>query len=741
MAIAFVRPVSLGCLAAWAAFAPAPRARADDNPIYDVTKTALYVQTSAAGAVPSSKYPYNFTAQAPIAATVGVPGGPSVTLPASDGGDFEYFEAFTAKTGAGGMDAAYPDGTYTMTGTGIPTLSLPLSPDSYPAAIPAVSGGTWANGVYVIDPASAATINFSAFSTYDSAGVGGYMGLDISPLSNGGSSLKQNQVTLSNPLGITQSATPFQSYTIPAGTLTAGNVYEATLDFGTALHFDTASVPGTAAVSLFENELVFYIAATSGTPPSPPVIATDLTNQSGGLGGTATFTAMVTTGGSPISGGYVAEWYFNGAQINLDGVKYISNGTSLQITDLTDADAGVYFAKFINTGGLAVSASATLTVSAIAAPTITTQPSAQSINSGATIVFTTAATGTDLAYQWEYSGNGGSSWTNLSNGNGISGATDAQLVIQSATGARAGEYACVVSNPGGSLETTPAALTVVTSSNPGRLVNLSVLSLAGSGSQLLTVGFVSGGSGTQGMQPLLLRAIGPSLAQFNVTGWMPDPELQLFTSTPTLVASNTGWASTLANQTAVTAADSATFAFALNNTASADSALVQTLNPGGYSAQVSSVSGTAGQVLAEIYDDTAAYTVTSPRLVNLSSSVQVVKGGTLTAGFVVGGNSAETVLVRASGPALTAFGVSNVMPDPQIVLYNQQQQPLASNAGWGGDPAVSAAASAVYAFAFTDPTSKDSALLLTLPPGNYSAAATSVSGSGGEVLIEVYEVP
>lgn len=726
--------------AALAILASSSLARAGGNALYSVAKTALYEQTSASGPVPATPYPYNFSAEAPIAATLSIPAGPTVTLQGS-GSDDEYFEAYYANSGNLGIDNYDPVGTYTMSGSGITTLYLPLSPDSYPTAIPAVTGGTWSNGILVIDPASADTINFSDFSTYASAGVAGYIELTLTDLSRGGALLGESAITVSNPLGITQSAQPFQSYQIPAGTLNAGDVYEARLDFATALDFDTTSVPGSAAASFFRNELLFYLGAPTGSPPAP-VLAADLISQNGTLGGTVTLSATVTAGGAPISGNYAALWYFNGQQIAIDGVKYVSSGTSLQINNINEADSGPYYAKFITTGGLIVTSTVNVTVETIGPPVITRQPVSVTVNSDGTAVFTAAATGTDLEYyRWWYSPDGGKTLMILYDGNGISGTGTPQLVIQNATSSNQGEYYWEVGNPGGGASSSHATLTVVNSSDPGRLINLSVLSTAGGKSQPLSVGFVSAyGSGSQ---TLLLRAIGPSLAGFNVSGWMPDPQLQLFNgaSSPTLIASDAGWASASANETAVSAADTATGAFALSNPASADSALVQDLSPGRYSAQISSISETAGQVLAEIYDDTPSYTLSLPRLANLSCSVAVPQGGALTAGFVVGGQTAETVLIRASGPALTTLGVSDVMPDPQIAVYNQQQQVVFSLAGWGGDPAVAAAATSVGAFPYTDPASKDTATLLTLSPGSYTIATTSASGSAGEVLIEIYEVP
>jgi len=113
---------------------------------------------------------------------------------------------------------------------------------------------------------------------------------------------------------------------------------------------------------------------------------------------------------------------------------------------------------------------------------------------------------------------------------------------------------------------------------------------------------------------------------------------------------------------------------------------------------------------------------------------------------VIGGATAKTMLVRASGPALAMapFNLAGTMPDPQLTVHttvNSQDEVLAASAGWGGDPQLAAAAASVYAFAWTVPGSNDSAVLLTLSPGNYTVQVSSVSGTAGTALVEVYEIP
>ncbi len=363
------------------------------------------------------------------------------------------------------------------------------------------------------------------------------------------------------------------------------------------------------------------------------------------------------------------------------------------------------------------------------APAATSQPSSQTVASGSTVVFSFGVTGAPApACQWYL------------NGTAVPSATSATLVLSGATSANSGTYKCVATNSTGTVTSANATLNVTTTSDPGRLVNLSCRAAVGTGANILIVGFVSGGSGVGGIQPLLIRGTGPALAAFGVAGTLVDPALSLYQKT-NLLNSNAGWG---ANASQITAEDSAVGAFPLSDTKSLDSALYLTnLAPNGYTAQIAGASNDTGVALAEVYDATPSgtYAPTTPRLINLSARVQVGTGGNiLIAGFVIGGTTSKTVLVRASGPALAGFGVAGTLADPQLQLKNPAGTVLASNTGWGGDAQVASAASSVGAFSWTA-SSADSAVLVTLPPGPYTAQVSGASGDTGVALVEVYEVP
>jgi hypothetical protein len=166
-------------------------------------------------------------------------------------------------------------------------------------------------------------------------------------------------------------------------------------------------------------------------------------------------------------------------------------------------------------------------------------------------------------------------------------------------------------------------------------------------------------------------------------------------------------------------------------------------NEGTYSCLVTNSAGSVMSAPAGLTVDAVA---PSPRLINISTRGRVGTGADLLiAGFVIGGTTSKTVLIRASGPAIGAapFNVTGALSDPQLQLFGPGSPSplLATNAGWAGDPQISSEAAAVGAFPWTNLAGKDSALLVTLPPGAYTAQVSGASGDSGVSLVEVYDVP
>jgi hypothetical protein len=185
---------------------------------------------------------------------------------------------------------------------------------------------------------------------------------------------------------------------------------------------------------------------------------TQPTNQTVGVGATATFSVTVTNGTLPLS----YQWEFNGSPLT-NGVQngaHISGATNatLTITNVQPADAGIYLVIVSNVVRSVTSSNAVLTV--VTAPQITNQPTSQSNWVGSIVTFSVGAVGqVPLRYQWQTTN--GPNWVNLVNGGGhFVGVFTNSLSITNAQTTNTGFYRVVVTNVVGSVTSSPAFLSV-----------------------------------------------------------------------------------------------------------------------------------------------------------------------------------------------------------------------------------------------------------------------------------------
>lgn len=275
---------------------------------------------------------------------------------------------------------------------------------------------------------------------------------------------------------------------------------------------------------------------------------------------------------------------------------------------------------------------------------------------------------------------------------------------------------------------------------PSRLVNLAARAQVGSGADGLIAGFVIAPGANK---TVLVRGLGPALAAapFNVPGTLADPVLTLFgpDSATRVAATNDNW------NVADAAAFAASGAFALP-AGSRDAALVVQLAPGSYTAQIAGAGtgAASGVALVEIYDTDPA-PAGGARLVNTAVRAQVGTGANvLIPGLVVGSGAQKTVLIRAVGPGLAAapFNVPGTLAEPVVTLFAGSLG-VATNAAWNSArnaADIRSTARAVGAFPLAE-GSRDSALLVTLPPGAYTIQVSGANATSGVALVEVYEVP
>ncbi len=358
-------------------------------------------------------------------------------------------------------------------------------------------------------------------------------------------------------------------------------------------------------------------------------------------------------------------------------------------------------------------------------PRIIEHPASQVVTTGTAVTLGVALESAgSFAYQW------------YRNGVALSGANTATLSFAAAQVADTGSYHVVVSS--GSLQdvSTVASLTVADAPPAPWLANISTNSFVGTGAELQVAGFV-----IKGTQPkkVLIRASGPTLAAapFHVPGTLADPVLTLFLG-QTAIASNDNWSDDATLAAVLRKAFSTTQAFSFLE-GSKDAALLVTLAPGNYTVQTSGKNSGTGIALIEVYEvDNAA----ESRLVNLSTLSPVRSGnGKQIAGFVIKGTQPRNLLVRASGPAIGAapFHVPGTLADPQLVLFSANAQEMNRNLDWDS-VTLPAVFSSVSAFPWAS-GSKDAALSLSLPAGNYTAQVSGQDDGNGVSLVELYELP
>lgn len=250
-----------------------------------------------------------------------------------------------------------------------------------------------------------------------------------------------------------------------------------------------------------------------------------------------------------------------------------------------------------------------------------------------------------------------------------------------------------------------------------RVVNGSVRATVAAG-QTMIVGFSASGANS-----VLMRAIGPGLGQFGVGGTLADPLLFLYSSTR-LLESNEDWVST----PELLATTAAVGAFALP-AGSRDSVILRPLT-GAHSLNVAARS--SGDVVVEVYGAGPGAS-----LRNLSTRGRVGgPGDRLIAGFVVLGQGTHPVLIRATGPKLSAFGITGAAADPRLEVYRNGVK-AADNDDWM--QAVSAADMAAAGAFPLDGDTKSAAVRLSLTGGAAYIIQVFGAGAPGEALLEVYD--
>lgn len=345
-----------------------------------------------------------------------------------------------------------------------------------------------------------------------------------------------------------------------------------------------------------------------------------------------------------------------------------------------------------------------LTSQRAAPPVIRTQPAGDRIARMRRLKLSVGLEGapTDTTYRW------------LKDGVPLDGKLTATLTISQVSKDDAGAYRCLVTNGEGTVGSDEVTIAVIDPTAGGRLVNLSVNTFTGTDEQQVNVGFALRGDN---VKPVLIRGVGPTLANWDLTDFVPDPRLTLLRG-GVVRSTNDNWGIDDGRSLG---------AFPLP-VGSLDAVIAANVTAGTYAVLVGGNGNTTGRVLTEVYDNNLDDGETL--LTNLSARAHLPFGSKLIVGFVVDGTTDLPVIIRGIGPTLAQYGVSNPVPFPQLQLFRGAQV-IAENDRWSGDDGRDLGA-------FPLPTgSTDAVISVTLPPGVYTAHVRAQSP--GTALLEIYD--
>jgi N-acetylneuraminic acid mutarotase len=267
---------------------------------------------------------------------------------------------------------------------------------------------------------------------------------------------------------------------------------------------------------------------------------------------------------------------------------------------------------------------------------------------------------------------------------------------------------------------------------PPTLLNISTRMRVLAGEQVLIAGFII--TGTDPKQ-VIIRGIGPSLNGVGVT--LADPTLELHQGNTTL-ATNDDWKINDQTQQSQEADIRATTIPPNNDL---ESAIVATLTPGAYTAILAGKNGGTGVGLVEVYDLAQG---ANSKLANISTRGFVdADDNVMIGGLIIGGGESggmAKVMVRALGPSLSGSGIQGALSDPTLELHDGNGTPIATNDNWKMRSDGNSQQAEIAATTIPPLNDLESALVVTLAPGNYTAIVRGKNNTTGVGLVEVYNV-
>ena len=243
-------------------------------------------------------------------------------------------------------------------------------------------------------------------------------------------------------------------------------------------------------------------------------------------------------------------------------------------------------------------------------------------------------------------------------------------------------------------------------SSPAQLANSSTRTTVGTNDAISIKVFA-----IQGGEPkkIILRGIGPSV--LGIPDALQDPVLSLYDSSGALLARNDNWRDSQEAEIQATG---------IAPSDDRESAIVATLLPGNYAAALVGKNHGTGTAINELYEldqQNSLFTGIGARGNALPNP------GLVISGFILTGNQSQTVLLRALGPSLEEAGIEGALLDPSLELYGANGQLIASNDNWQDTQAAE-----IQATGLAPTDDRESAIVVTLAPRNYTLVETRSSG-------------
>lgn len=258
-------------------------------------------------------------------------------------------------------------------------------------------------------------------------------------------------------------------------------------------------------------------------------------------------------------------------------------------------------------------------------------------------------------------------------------------------------------------------------SPPGKTLNISTRLSVGTGANVSIAGFIITGSTSK---KVIIRGIGPSLADYGVIAPLSDPALALYNQSGALLAANDNWKESQRSEIEATT---------LAPKSNLEAAIVYTLEPGNYTAVLTGTKGSTGIGLVEVYDLDSG---SSSALANVSTRGFVGIGDSaMIGGFIVGSGSSPVVVVRAIGPSLQNFGVAGALLNPTMELHNSDGALVAFNDNWR-----TSQLEAIKATVLTPTDDRESTIVASLQPGSYTIVVRGKDDTTGVALVEAYRI-